>query len=57
MVGAIIVFDVTDEETLDAAKTWAKELKEFAENDITIAIAGNKCDLVQSPAVHEAVDQ
>jgi len=26
-------------------KTWVRELKQYAESDIVLAIAGNKCDL------------
>jgi len=28
-----------------AVKSWIRELKQYAEADIILAIAGNKCDL------------
>lgn len=42
---AIIVYDMTVEQTFAAVKTWVRELKQYAEPDIVLAIAGNKCDL------------
>lgn len=42
---AIIVYDITVEQTFAAVKTWVRELKQYAEPDIVLAIAGNKCDL------------
>lgn len=42
---AIIVYDITVEQTFAAVKTWVRELKQYAESDIVLAIAGNKCDL------------
>lgn len=31
--------------SFDAVLTWMQNLKQYADQDIVIAIAGNKCDL------------
>ncbi|OXU26246.1 ras-related protein Rab-21 [Nasonia vitripennis] len=43
--GAILVYDITDEETFKKVKNWVKELKKMLGSDICLAIAGNKVDL------------
>ena len=43
-VGAIIVYDITHKESFDKVNKWLHELKEFADKDIVICIAGNKSD-------------
>lgn len=42
---AIIVYDITVEQSFSAVKMWIRELKQYAEPDIVVAIAGNKSDL------------
>jgi Ras-related protein Rab-5B/Ras-related protein Rab-5C len=42
---AIVVFDITSQETFVRAKTWVKELQRQASPNIVIALAGNKSDL------------
>ena len=42
--GAILVYDITTNETFDRVQKWAEELKAF-NKDTVIAIAGNKVDL------------
>eukprot|EP01036_Dinobryon_divergens_P027419 gene27419-36191_t len=42
---AIIVYDITRENTFKTLKTWVEELKSKGPKDIIIAIAGNKADL------------
>lgn len=37
---AIIVFDLTDEESLDGAKAWVKELRVRGEGSVVIALVG-----------------
>lgn len=44
-VGALLVYDVTNEKTFSAVKRWMEELKEHAEPDIVIMLVGNKIDL------------
>ena len=43
--GAIVVFDITAEKSLQRAKEWITELHQNAEPDIIITLVGNKCDL------------
>ena len=42
---AIVVYDITNPDTFERAKTWVKELQRQARADIVIALAGNKSDL------------
>lgn len=48
---AIMVYDITKKDSFDGLKRWHKELTEFGPKDISIIIAGNKEDLVQTEAV------
>jgi len=48
---AICVFDVTNRESLDDAKKWIADLRQFAPPHIIIALAGNKCDLYSQEEV------
>ncbi|XP_015609245.1 ras-related protein Rab-21 [Cephus cinctus] len=43
--GAILVYDITDEESFKKVKDWVKELKKMLGNDVLLVIAGNKLDL------------
>lgn len=45
---ALVTYDITDESSLDRAKSWVKELQRQASADIIIALAGNKLDLEDS---------
>ena len=45
-VAAILVYDVSNPETLESLDYWIKELKEKVDNvNFIISLAGNKCDL------------
>ncbi|KAL9065833.1 MAG: hypothetical protein Q9157_007339 [Trypethelium eluteriae] len=47
---AVVVYDITQASSLDKAKAWVKELQRQANENIIIALAGNKLDLVnESP--------
>ncbi|XP_048449285.1 ras-related protein Rab-22A [Rhincodon typus] len=50
---AIIVYDITKEETLQTLKNWVKELRQHGPPNIVVAIAGNKCDLTDAREVLE----
>lgn len=41
---AILVFDVSNEESFYNAKSWLKDLKAHADPEVVVCIAGNKCD-------------
>ncbi|MCJ1257371.1 GTP-binding protein of the rab/ypt [Lignoscripta atroalba] len=43
---AVVVYDITQAASLDKAKAWVKELQRQANENIIIALAGNKLDLV-----------
>jgi len=43
---AVVVYDITQASSLDKAKAWVKELQRQANENIIIALAGNKLDLV-----------
>lgn len=45
---AIVVYDITSQDTFARAKSWVKELQRQANPNIVIALAGNKSDLSQS---------
>jgi len=43
---ALLVFDITKQSSFHSIKSWVSELKCNGPSDITIALCGNKCDLV-----------
>ncbi|KAK3924725.1 Ras-related protein Rab-21 [Frankliniella fusca] len=43
--GAILVYDITDEDTFKKVKNWVKELKKMLGSEVCLTIAGNKEDL------------
>lgn len=43
--GAILVYDITDEDSFQKVKNWVKELRKMLGQDICLCIAGNKIDL------------
>uniref|UniRef100_A0A1B6CP69 Ras-related protein Rab-21 n=2 Tax=Clastoptera arizonana TaxID=38151 RepID=A0A1B6CP69_9HEMI len=49
--GAILVYDITDEDTFQKVKNWVKELKKMLGSDICLTIAGNKVDLEKQRTV------
>lgn len=48
---AIVVYDITNADTFERAKTWVKELQRQASPNIVIALAGNKADLTTNRIV------
>ncbi|TYZ59561.1 hypothetical protein PybrP1_011639 [[Pythium] brassicae (nom. inval.)] len=51
--GAVLVYDITDDESFKKVRTWVRELRRIVGEDIDIAIAGNKLDLQRSRKVDE----
>ncbi|VVD02803.1 ras-related protein Rab-21-like [Leptidea sinapis] len=49
--GAILVYDITDEDSFIKVKNWVKELKKMLGSEIVLVIAGNKCDLEHERSV------
>jgi Ras-related protein Rab-5C len=52
---AVVVYDITQATSLDKAKSWVKELQRQANENIIIALAGNKLDLVTEQPDKRAV--
>lgn len=54
--GAVLVYDITDEDSFQKVKNWVKELKKMLGSEICLTIAGNKVDLEKqrTVAVEEA---
>ncbi|KAJ3223485.1 hypothetical protein HK099_001068 [Clydaea vesicula] len=44
-VGALLVYDISKKNSFESLKTWLKDIKNYAEPNITCIIIGNKCDL------------
>ncbi|GAB6028642.1 Ras-protein Rab-21 [Chamberlinius hualienensis] len=49
--GAVLVYDITDEDSFQKVKNWVKELKRVLGNEVCLAIAGNKVDLEKQRTV------
>ncbi|KAF2076118.1 hypothetical protein CYY_002580 [Polysphondylium violaceum] len=49
--GALVVYDITDNDSFVKAKNWIKELKTMLGNDISLCIIGNKADLEKSRVI------
>ena len=45
IAGAVLVYDITDEDSFKKVQTWVRELKKMLGPDICLVIAGNKIDL------------
>jgi GTPase SAR1 family protein len=42
---AVVVFDLTDSRSFEGAKSWVEELHKQGNQDIVLALVGNKKDL------------
>ncbi len=51
---ALLVYDITDQESFNKVQKWVKELRKVVGEDIAIAIAGNKADLEKERHVDNA---
>ena len=45
-----MVYDITNEKSFKSVSKWIKQLKEFAEPDLSIMLVGTKLDLVAQNA-------
>lgn len=45
--GAVLVYDISSEDSFEKIKVWIKELKKIVGNDIVCVIVGNKTDLIR----------
>ncbi|OII74283.1 uncharacterized protein cubi_01127 [Cryptosporidium ubiquitum] len=48
---AIVVYDITNAETFQGAKSWISELQNINNNEIVVALVGNKYDLESNRTV------
>ena len=53
-VGALVVYDITKENTFKSIERWLSELKDNADPKIVIMIIGNKADLSQTREIEES---
>lgn len=47
----MLVYDITDTDSFTRVQNWVKELRRMLGNDVTLVIAGNKCDLERNRTV------
>ncbi|KAJ6826786.1 ras-related protein Rab2BV [Iris pallida] len=52
-VGALLVYDITKKQTFDNVQRWLRELRDHADSNIVIMMAGNKSDLNHLRSVSE----
>ncbi|KAJ6851024.1 ras-related protein Rab2BV [Iris pallida] len=52
-VGALLVYDITKKQSFDNVQRWLRELRDHADSNIVIMMAGNKSDLNHLRAVSE----
>ena len=52
--GALVVYDITDRKSFDKVVSWIKELKDQADKNIVIVVAGNKCDMERDRQINRA---
>ncbi|KAI8573955.1 hypothetical protein RHMOL_Rhmol01G0316200 [Rhododendron molle] len=52
-VGAFLVYDITKKQTFDNVQRWLRELRDHADSNIVIMMAGNKSDLNHLRTVSE----
>lgn len=56
-VGALLVYDITKRQTYENVQRWLRELRDHADSNIVIMLAGNKADLNHLRAVQEKEGQ
>jgi GTPase SAR1 family protein len=47
-VGALLVYDISNLQSFNSIKEWLQLLRANAEQEIVIALVGNKCDIMFS---------
>ena len=52
--GAVLVYDITDEDSFQKVKNWVKELRKMLGQEITLCIVGNKIDREKDRNVSQA---
>ncbi|KAH8338060.1 ras-related protein Rab-21 [Drosophila kikkawai] len=49
--GALLVYDITDQDSFQKVKSWVRELRQMRGTEIGLVIVGNKTDLEEQRAV------
>jgi small GTP-binding protein len=49
--GALLVYDITRKESFDSVDKWIPDLRTNGDEQVTIILIGNKCDLEESRVV------
>jgi small GTP-binding protein len=50
-IGCLLVYDISQRETFDILHEWLGDLKKYCDPSITIALIGNKVDLIEKRVV------
>lgn len=50
-VGALLMYDISKQESYESVARWLTELREHADSQIVIMLVGNKCDLKHLRAI------
>ena len=53
LIGAVVVYDATDEDSFKMMNQWVTELRNYLPTEIPILIAGNKSDLYNQVLIKE----
>ena len=48
---AVVVYDVTNKESLETAASWIEDVRQNAPSDVMLYLAGNKNDLIEDVEV------
>ncbi|XP_076961040.1 ras-related protein Rab2BV-like [Bidens hawaiensis] len=56
-VGALLIYDITKAQSFENVRRWLRELRDHADANIVIMLAGNKADLTHNRAVQETDGQ
>lgn len=54
-LGALLVYDITKEQTFKNIEKWINEVKDHAEPEIVLMLVGNKLDICQRDPSERAV--
>ncbi|KAH8394471.1 hypothetical protein KR222_011370 [Zaprionus bogoriensis] len=49
--GALLVYDITDQDSFQKVKSWVRELKQMRGSEIALIIVGNKTDLEEQRTI------
>ena len=56
-LGALLVYDITNEKSYENAKKWMEDLKNQADANLVIILVGNKIDLIGKDNFGREVDK